>query len=146
MRDQGAGRELASGRAPDEYSGAVLYDGIAGATITAGAGWHGWSAMNELSPTAGARDSWEASLGADAAGPRFGSGATSLRAGVGYRELPFALPSGETVDEMSFAFGAGIPLAFNRAALDLALQRASRSAGDARETGWTLSLGVSVRP
>jgi hypothetical protein len=70
----------------------------------------------------------------------------ALRAGAAWRELPFPVPGSGEASEFSLAVGAGVPLAFNRASLDLGAQRARRSAGAARETGWMFSIGLTVRP
>jgi hypothetical protein len=51
------------------------------------------------------------------------------------------------VSEKSFAFGLGAPLTRDRAAVDLAIQRASRTANsDANERGFILSIGLRVSP
>jgi opacity protein-like surface antigen len=147
VRDDNTDEELGAGRVPDHVTAGVLYDGLAGTTLAASLGWQGWSALNELgSVRAPARDAREFALGADAAGPRFGRGVISLRAGAAWRELPFAVTGQGDATELAFSFGAGVPLAYNRATVDLGAQRARRTAGDARETGWLLSVGLSVRP
>ena len=147
LRDDATDERLGSGTVPDRVSGGVLYEGIAGTVIGASAGWQGWSSMNGLSGgSVGARDVMDLSLGADARGPRFGQGSMALRAGVGWRELPFPVPGEGEATEFSLAAGAGIPFAYGRATLDLSARRAQRSAGDARETGWMFGVGVTVRP
>lgn len=147
VRDDATDEELASGRVPDQIGAGILYDGIAGTTLAANVAWQGWSAFNEAASSEGrARDAREVGIGADARGPRFGRGVISLRAGVGWRELPFLVPNQGDATELSFATGAGVPLAYNRATLDLGAQHVRRTAGDARETGWLISVGISVRP
>jgi opacity protein-like surface antigen len=147
VRDDAIDQQLGSGRIPDHVTGGVMYDGIAGTTLAASVGWQQWSAMNGAgSAGTGARDAIDVALGADATGPRFGRGAVALRAGAAWRELPFPVPGSGEASEFSLAVGAGVPLAFNRASLDLGAQRARRSAGAARETGWMFSIGLTVRP
>lgn len=133
---------------PDRYGVGVRFDGIPGASLSARANWEGWSALDGLGSSAvRSTDAWEYAAGADVAGPRFASRVVQLRAGIRTRTLPFAA-NGVDVKETSFGGGLGIPLAEGRAALDLALQRAARSASGsgAAERAWTLGVGVTVRP
>lgn len=139
--------ELAETGVPDQIGAGVIYDGIRGTTLAASAAWNGWSTLGDaVSARTRVRDAREVALGADAAGPRFGAGRVALRAGGAWRELPFAVADGGDASELSFSFGAGVPLAAGRATVDLSTQRARRTAGDARETGWMFSVGLSVRP
>jgi hypothetical protein len=148
VRDDDTDEQLAEARVPNQITGGVLYDGIRGTTLAASAGWTGWSSLGEAaSARVRTRDAREVAVGADATGPRFGAGVVALRAGAAWRELPFAIAASEDdPTELAFSFGAGLPLAANRATLDLSAQRARRTAGDARETGWIFSVGLSVRP
>lgn len=137
---------LSTGRAPDRIGGGIQFTGITGTTLAARAEWIGWSSLAGLgSSRLGASDGWDVGAGADVAGPRFGDRVMLLRAGARWRELPFAAV-GSQVREFELAGGIGIPLAYERSAIDLAVQRDARSAGDARERAWTISLGVTVRP
>ena len=146
VRDE-ADEELAETGVPDQIGGGVLYDGIRGTTLAASVAWNGWASLGDaLSSRTRVRDAREFAVGADAAGPRFGGGRVALRAGAAFRELPFSVAEAEDANELSLSLGAGVPLAANRATLDLSAQRARRTAGDARETGWLLSLGLSIRP
>jgi hypothetical protein len=147
VRDESTDELLGEGKVPDRLGGGMLYEGIAGTALVASAGWQRWSAMNALTPSSPrARDALDVSVGAEARGPRFWQGSIAFRAGAAWRELPFPVAGEGDADELSLALGAGIPLAYNRATLDLSARRASRSAGDARETGWMLGIGLSVRP
>jgi hypothetical protein len=71
----------------------------------------------------------------------------TVRLGGRVRTLPFGF-NGEKVSEKSFAFGLGAPLTRDRAAIDLAIQRASRStaSSDVKERGFILSVGLRVSP
>ena len=147
IRDDNTSEDLAEAGVPDQINAGVLYDGIRGTTLAASAAWSGWSSFDPAtSDRVRVRDAREAAVGADATGPRFGAGVVALRAGAAWRELPFAVAAGEDATELSFSLGAGVPLAAGRATLDLSTQRARRSAGAARETGWLFSLGLTVRP
>lgn len=146
IRVRGGDTLLATGRAPDRVGGGVLFSGITGTTLAARAEWTRWSNLAGLgSERLGATDGWDLGAGADVAGPRFGDRVMTLRAGARWRELPFAA-AGSQVREIGFSGGIGIPLAYERSMVDLAVQRDARSAGDARERAWTISFGVTVRP
>ena len=137
---------LATGRAPDRFGGGIQYSGITGTTLAARAEFTKWSNMAGLgSAQLGATDGWDVGVGADVAGPRFGDRISLLRAGVRMRDLPFEA-AGETVRELGLSGGIGVPLAYERSAFELAIQRDARRAGDVRERAWTLTLGVTVRP
>jgi hypothetical protein len=70
----------------------------------------------------------------------------TVRAGARFRTLPFGL-NGEKVSERTFGAGFGAPLTRERASLDVAIQRAARSAGsDVKERGFILSIGLRVSP
>ena len=66
------------------------------------------------------------------------------------RELAYEAPDGSTptrwtqVTERSATIGAMAPFAFNRANLQVFLQRASRNV--ASETAYTVGFGLTVRP
>lgn len=144
----GADTLLSSGKVPDRFGAAVRYDGLRGASLHARIAWDGWSSLAALGSAAlDARDAWDASLGAEASGPKFGENVVTLRGGLRQRDLPFAI-AGRAVRERSFSLGAGAPLARTRAQLDIGAQRASREATGvgATETAWTLSVGLTVRP
>ena len=132
---------------PARLGGSVRFDGVPGTTIAARVSWDGWSSMARLSSgSLEPKDTWEGAFGVEGAGPRFGERVLTLRGGTRWRTLPFAV-SGDQVREMSFAFGGGVPLAGERAALDLTALRARRSGVQGlSETGWTIGVGVTVRP
>lgn len=137
-----------SARIPDRLGGAVTYDGIPGATLTARVNWEQWSSLDGLvSSQVKTFDATEYSAGADVAGPRLVGRALMLRVGGRRRTLPFSA-AGAKVDETAFAAGFGLPLAGERAMMDFGAQRASRSASGvgASERAWTIGLGFTVRP
>lgn len=137
---------LARGRVPDRMGAGARYTGITGTTLAARAEYVTWSNMRDLgSASLSAFDTWELGAGADVQGPRLGERSMMLRAGARWRELPFGVGATKAT-ELEFGGGLGIQLPFERAFMDAGLRRATRTAGDARESAWTLSLGVSVRP
>jgi len=135
---------------PNRIAGAVSYEGIPGASISAHVSRDMWSSMNGLgSSAATAVDTWEGGLGLESLGPRVIQRQTVLRLGARYRTLPFLAAESE-VKEMSFAAGLGMQFFRNRATFDMGLERASRSVDatgvDARERAYILSFGLRVRP
>jgi len=150
---------IAEARVPHRYGAGLRYDGVKGATLAARVNWEGWSSLAGLSPREGlpVSDTFEYGVGAEVAGPRVGASSVMLRLGARLRDLPFgvradtsrSLSAADDVRELAFAGGVGIPLASNRAMVDLAVQRAARSASgrpDVKERAWTLSVGLRVRP
>ena len=144
---------VASARVPDRYGVGISYEGITGATIAAQVARDQWSAMNGLgSDEAKAVDAWDAGGGIEATGPRILERVVLIRLGGRYRTLPF-LAAGSEVREVSVAGGLGAQFSRNRAAFDVTLQHAWRSAdaaagsvGSVRERAYTLSFGLRVRP
>jgi hypothetical protein len=137
------------GRAPlpDHYSASVIYEGVAGASISARVAHDGWSSLGSLSSSGiEAFDGWDTGLGFEVTGPHVMQRIITLRAGARLRTLPFGF-NGQKVSETSFAAGFGAPLTRERATLDFAIQRASRTAGsDVKERGFILSFGLRVSP
>jgi hypothetical protein len=147
LRAQSGDTAIGSGRLPDHYSASVTYDGITGASISARVAHDAWSSLGTLSSSGTkAFDGWDAGVGAEVTGPRIMQRIIVVRAGGRFRTLPFGF-NGEKVTEKSFVAGLGIPLTRDRASLDFALQRASRSTSAAiKETGYILSFGLRVSP
>jgi hypothetical protein len=124
----------------------LQYTGITGTTLAARAEYVGWTNMRGLGSSAlTAFDTWEFGGGADVAGPRLGSRPIMLRAGARWRELPFGVGTTKAT-EFEVGGGLGVQLPFERASMDVGMRRAARTAGNAKESAWILSLGVSVRP
>jgi hypothetical protein len=143
------GATLGQAHVPDRLALSAAYLGIRGTSIAARAAYDKWSNMRGLGSAAlPIADSWDTSVGADVLGPRFLGNSLQLRAGGRWRTLPFGVPGGGDVTEKSFTFGTGSLLARGRAAVDIAGIRSTRSssATPIRETAWTLSVGVTVRP
>lgn len=147
LRAQSGDTAIGSGRLPDHYSGSVTFDGIPGVTLSARAAHDNWSSLNSLSSSGiQAFDGWDAGAGVEASGPRILQRIITLRAGARFRTLPFGV-NGQKVSEKSFAAGFGAPLTRDRASLDVAIQRASRStSSDIKERGFILSIGLRVSP
>lgn len=139
-------------RVPDRYSASALYTGITGLSLAARAGRELWSSLDGLGTArVSTHDAWDFSGGAEGAGPRIGSRVISLRLGARYRGLPFGV-AGDPVNEFSFGGGFGVAFARDRAALDFAALRSSRSTasmagrGGVDEKAFTISVGLRVRP
>jgi hypothetical protein len=147
LRAQSGDTAIGNARLPDHYSGSVTFEAIPGAIISARVAHDAWSSLSSLSSTGiQAFDGWDTGVGIEATGPRIMQRIITVRAGGRVRTLPFGF-NGEKVSEKSFAFGLGVPLTRDRAALDFSLQRASRTAGsDVTERGFILSFGLRVSP
>lgn len=151
LRSKSNDSTVSEANVPDRYSAALSYEGITGASISAQVARETWSAMNGLgSDASSAVDAWEGGLGIETAGPRIAERLIVFRAGSRYRTLPF-LAAGGKVNELSFVGGIGAQFFRNRAAFDMALQYATRSAeaaslSAARERSFILSFGLRVRP
>lgn len=137
---------IGRGTAPARASGALRFHGITGVAIAARAVWEGWSSLDAMGSEAlVADDALELGLGADIVGPSIAGRALALRVGVRQRDLPFAV-LGEQPRERAVTGGLGLGMAGGRAVLDFAIERASRTAGAASETGWVFAVGATVRP
>lgn len=147
LRAQSGDTAVGSARLPDHYSASVIYEGITGASISARLAHDAWSSLSSLSASnAKAFDGWDTGVGVEATGPRIIQRIVILRAGARFRTLPFGFNS-EKVSETSFMAGIGVPLTRDRASFDIAVQRASRTAGgDVKERGLILSFGLRVSP
>lgn len=146
LRARSGDTTLASANIPDRISAGVTYDGIIGTTFSARVSRETWSSLGRLSGNIEAFDGWDASAGAEAAGPRIMQRIVILRAGGRFRTLPFGF-NGAKVEETAFMAGFGVPLTRNRASLDFAIQHAMRSAeGNVKERGLILSFGLRVSP
>ena len=147
LRAQSGDTAIGRGRLPDHYSGSVTFDGIPGVTVSARTAHDSWSSLSSLSSSGiQAFDGWDTGAGVEASGPRILQRIITVRAGARFRTLPFGL-NGQKVSEKSFAAGFGAPLTRDRASFDVAIQRASRTAGsDIKERGFILSVGLRVSP
>jgi hypothetical protein len=108
-----------------------------------------WSGANsdllELGGT-GAENTVEAAVGAEYTTDSKRPFHRPLRIGAHYATLPFPLVPGEQGQEFGLSVGSGVRLAQQRAGLDVALEHIWRSEGVYSENGFSLSLGVLVRP
>lgn len=146
LRASVADTTLARANIPDRISAGVIYEGFTGATLSARVSRELWGSLRGLAGSSESFDSWEASLGAEASGPRIMQRIVTIRVGGRYRTLPFGF-NGEKVRETAFMAGFGAPLTRNRATLDFAVQRAMRSSsGSVKERGLILSFGLRVSP
>lgn len=139
---------LTTGTIPTRYSGSIAFSGIPGTMVAARASHEMWSQLGNLSNAHTlAVDANDVSLGVESNGPRIGGGFPILvRLGVRRRTLPFAVGS-SSVQETSFGGGIGIPIAYDRVTLDMALLHEARSGvAGVSERGYNLSFGLQVHP
>ena len=139
--------DLASGRVPDRFSFGVRADVAKGAQLLASTVFTKWSSMTSmLAAGSVALDSWDTSIGIESTGPIAMGMPTLLRAGVATRGMPFAVRT-IGVREASVATGISFLVAQGRGIIDLAVQRAQRSAsGGLSESAWTFSVGLMITP
>ena len=147
LRADTAGKDSTVTRAhvPDKWGIGLRYSGIAGTVLAANVDWDGWSSLQSLGERATARDGYTYSVGGETRGPRFIGNIVTLRVGARVRTLPY-LAAGNDVHERILAAGFGIPFAYERASMNFSAQSAVRTAGDSRETAWTIGFGLTVRP
>jgi hypothetical protein len=141
---------LGNANVPDRMSFSAAFVGVRGTTIAVRTSKDTWTNMRGLgSATLPINDDWDTSVGADVLGPRWGARAIQVRAGARWRTLPFGLAT-SAVKEKSASFGLGTTFSRGRIGLDVSGIRALRepvsSAIDLRETAWTVSAGLTVRP
>jgi hypothetical protein len=147
LRAQAGDTAIGRAKLPDHYSASVMFEGIPGTTLSLRAAHDNWSSLSSLS-SSGIQgfDGWDVGGGVEASGPRIMQRIVTVRFGGRYRTLPFGF-NGQKVSEKTFSAGLGAPLTRDRASLDLAIQRASRTAGsDVKERGFILSIGLRVSP
>jgi len=78
------------------------------------------------------------------AGAQLGSGRRPFRLGVRGGDLPFG--PGRAPRELAVAAGTGWTLADGRGVIDFTVERLRRTGGGLTETGWTMLVGLTVRP
>ncbi len=137
---------LGEAEAPDRLGLSAAWTGIPNTTIAARFERTKWSSMDALgSATMTAFDASDVGLGVEVAGPRIAGAPSYARLGLRSRGLPFGA-NGDQVSERSLSGGLSVPMARGRGQIDLALQRASRSAAGASEKAWLVSIGLGIRP
>lgn len=132
---------------PNRLSFSGAFDGIPGTILSARYGTEKWTAMKGLgSAGMSVFDATEFAAGMETGGPKLAQVPIAVRLGYRARQLPFGV-NAQQVRETEYTGGLGIPLSQGRAALDLSIARAARSANvSISETGWILSVGVSIKP
>lgn len=144
---QGDSTTVGDANVPNRISFSGAYDGITGTILSARYGTEKWSAMRGLgSAGLSVFDATEFSAGLETGGPRISAIPIAVRLGYRARQLPFGVGA-QQVSETEFTGGVGIPLSSGRAALDLSIAHALRSANvGLSETGWIFSLGIAIKP
>ena len=109
--------------------------------------WRSWSRSDDDLASTGSRafDTWEAGSGVELGGGAGVVGRFPLRIGVRYAQLPFS-HNDEQPTEWNFSVGTGVPIASNRAAIDVAVERFLRDGAGARERGWYVAVGITISP
>ncbi len=144
---EGDSTTVGDANVPNRISFSGAYDGITGTILSARYGIEKWSAMRGLgSAGLSVFDATEFSAGVETGGPRISAIPIAVRLGYRARQLPFGVGA-QQVSETEFTGGVGIPLSSGRAALDLSIAHALRSANvGLSETGWIFSLGIAIKP
>jgi hypothetical protein len=152
MRSGGAltleqgGSEVGAASVPTRFGLGATWAAIPGVAVSARVEQTRWSDMDGLGSTqVSLFDATEFALGAEFLGPRLGGTNSAVRVGIRDRALPFGI-SGNEVRERILAGGLGIPVSRGRAQIDLALQRATRSAPGITEKAWLITVGLGIRP
>jgi hypothetical protein len=138
---------VGEGNVPNRLSVSGAFDGIPGTILSARYGTEKWSAMRGLvSAGQSIFDANEVAAGLETGGPTLNQVPIAVRLGYRARQLPFGV-NAQQVRETEITGGLGIPLSQGRAAIDLTVAHAARSANvSISETGWILSLGISIKP
>jgi len=141
---------LTTASVPNALSLSAAFIGIKGTMLAVRTQRNDWTRMEGLgSDSLPITNSWDTSVGADVLGPHVGSHVLQIRAGGRWRTLPFGLSNSE-IKEKTFNAGLGTLLAGGRLGVDVAGIRAIRTPVSNvvpfRESAWTMSFGVTVRP
>lgn len=140
---------VANGDMPSHYGVGARFDAIPGTLLAVAWERIEWTAMSGLGTTGmGVRDADRVSVGLETQGPTVGGAPSYLRAGVARRTLPFDAVGSE-VRETLMSLGMGFTFtqgATSSTSIGIAVQRALRSAGSARERAWLISLGLAISP
>ena len=108
-----------------------------------------WSGANSDllgSGGTGADNTFEAAIGGEYIGDPRRPYRRPIRFGAHYATLPFPAQPGLQPTEFGVSIGTGVRFAQDRAGVDLSVEHLWRSAGDFKERGFVISLGVGVRP
>jgi hypothetical protein len=138
---------LANASVPDRYGASLSYTGFRDALVAVRFEKVAWSQIDALGgDRTDARDTQEIGVGAELPGPQIVGTPSLVRLGARWRDLPFAA-GGAIVSEGTYGMGLGLSIAGGRALLDFGIGRAFRSNNSAyRESAWTLTTGILVRP
>lgn len=108
-----------------------------------------WSGANSdllAAGAPGAKNTIEVAVGGEYVGDARRPFRRPIRFGARYGTLPFPVPGGPQPKEFAASLGTGARFAQQRGGVDLGLEYFNRSAGDYKENGVVVTVGVSVRP
>ncbi len=145
---EGDSTTIGDAKVPNRLSVSGAFDGIPGTILAVRYNTEKWSSMRGLgSPDLSVFDATEFAAGLETGGPHIGGVPLALRLGYRARQLPFGVGT-QQVSETEINGGLGFPLSAGRTALDITLAHALRNASNVgiTETGWILSLGISIKP
>lgn len=139
--------KVAEAHVPTRFGVGASWVGIPNTTLSARYERTQWSRMDGLGTAAMTTfDATDVGVGVEVVGPKVGGLASTLRLGLRDRTLPFGVGTAQ-VAERAFSAGMGIPVSRGRGLIDIAAQRANRTAaGGASERGWIVSIGLGIRP
>jgi hypothetical protein len=108
-----------------------------------------WSAGNSdllAEGAPGAKNTIEVAVGGEYIGDPRRPFRRPLRLGARYGTLPFPILGGPQPKEFAASLGTGARFAQQRGGVDLALEYFRRTAGEYKENGVVVTVGVTVRP
>ena len=148
LRSQIANGVTAFTPMPLELGGGLRLEVVPGVLLAGTVQWANWSRADSALRAGtgdGARDTWAVGVGAEVQRVTLIKLRTPLRFGYRERQLPF-LSLGQPLDEHAWSGGFGFQFAQDHAAVDIAYEDGSRSAGTTHEKFQTVFFGVTVRP
>lgn len=137
-------------RLTGDVGGQTVFRSDLPTTMGAGLRWEPapdarFAAAVSHSTWASAVDSGAFNTTAWSAGAELGSARLPLRLGVRQAQLPFG-PGGSAPRELAIAAGTGLSVAHGLGVIDVTLERLRRTGAGLAESGWTVLVGLTLRP
>jgi hypothetical protein len=140
----------ADGKLTGDVGGKSVFRADLPATFGVGLRWQ--PAPDARFAVAARRSWWASAIDSGAfnttdwsAGAELGSPRLPLRLGVRGAQLPFG-PGGAAPRELAIAAGSGLSVARGLGVIDFTLERLRRTGAGLTETGWTVLVGLTLRP